>query len=117
MLIMSDRNNNRSSVLKGHALAPFVLTRVVVFVRLQHVFVRLQQESLAQSVSALQRVIGLGFFMEQASRRLATVMERARQREQQQMQAQAQAAERGGGNRRQETGSGSGAGAGAGGAG
>jgi hypothetical protein len=39
------------------------------------------QESLTQSVSALQRVLGLGFFMEEASRRLATVMERQRQRE------------------------------------
>ena len=38
------------------------------------------QESLTQSVSALQRVLGLGFFMEEASRRLATVMERQRQR-------------------------------------
>jgi hypothetical protein len=41
------------------------------------------QESLAHSVGALQRVIGLGFFMEQATRRLGAVMERAAQREQQ----------------------------------
>ena len=39
------------------------------------------QESLVQSMNALQRVLGLGFFMEEASRRLATVIERQRQRE------------------------------------